>query len=152
MSQYNKAECIHTYIDAYRLEPKHIIFIDDFCQNVFNVAWYYGSDRAANNPEGVLPIKSLERVTSVWWDPTPEKKLQENLIMQWRAANKDKLQDAQTVTAAGAVNASINGGTVKETENPVASEDSNDPKYVKTIEQIKRGEFPANSFYPYTYG
>ena len=40
MSRYNKAECIHAYTAAYGLQPKHIIFVDDFCQNAFNVAWF----------------------------------------------------------------------------------------------------------------
>ena len=39
MSRYNKAECIHAFVAAYQLQPKHIIFVDDFAQNAYNVAW-----------------------------------------------------------------------------------------------------------------
>ena len=36
-------------------------------------------------------------------------------------------------------------------ENAVAAEDSNDPKYAHCMAHIKRGNFTAQSFYPYVF-
>lgn len=204
MSRYNKAECIHAYTAAYGLQPKHIIFVDDFCQNAFNVAWfvhtrtpcaseqsehtggrsrpfvcgcavtdlleclcrYFGSDQASQNSQGLPPPASLRRVTAVWWDPTAEMKAQEQMIKEFKAstfgatdapkaastANADEATVVMASRAAAAASNGPGGGGLKEKENPVASEDSNDPKYAQCIRQIKHGEFSPTNFYPYTYG
>ncbi|MDC3321063.1 hypothetical protein OAV88_00515 [bacterium] len=91
MTEHDKAECLHAYLDAYRLRPKHIIFVDDFVGNAYNFAWYFSDNK--NNvskqvpwPEkhhfgdrtnGVTPTirplsPQLKRVTSIWWNPKHE--------------------------------------------------------------------------------
>jgi len=88
MSEYDKADSLHAYLHAYKLRPKHIIFVDDFVGNVHNVAWYFSCKRSSKSvawPDDE-PLKAralsnvvieplvpdLKRVTSVWWNPRGE--------------------------------------------------------------------------------
>ena len=132
MSHYNKAESIHAYINHYRLSPKQIIFIDDFCQNAYNVGWYFSCRTYERNKANVPAIPSLQRVDSVWWDPSVERDIQQNMVLEQQTAIAENGTDTETVQAAR-----------------VQGEDSFDPKYDSVRQQIEKETFEDKFFYPY---
>ena len=135
---------------------------------------YFASDRGATatasdatrQEADDAALASLQRVTSVWWDPETEKQRQATLIERQRQAVAAAAKAARSVAVAAASAATSAAGDSDDDgggggggdiikpgdENPVANEDNDDPKYAAIINQIQRGEFAATSFYPYTTG
>ena len=62
LSGYEKPTCLHKYLQLYNMRPKHIVFVDDFVMNCFAMGMHFAAECSRS--------WELERVTSVWWDPT----------------------------------------------------------------------------------
>ncbi|KAI8509063.1 hypothetical protein Bbelb_129110 [Branchiostoma belcheri] len=60
VSGYEKAEALDMYCRSQDIEPEHLVFVDDFVVNSFNVGAYFGQEEKSG---------LFKRVTSVWWDP-----------------------------------------------------------------------------------
>eukprot|EP00301_Raphidiophrys_heterophryoidea_P022792 c6863_g1_i2.p1 GENE.c6863_g1_i2~~c6863_g1_i2.p1 ORF type:complete len:349 (-),score=73.47 c6863_g1_i2:217-1116(-) len=83
LTHYEKAAGVMHYINLYKLAPKLIVFVDDYVVN----AWMFGMFFAA------LPSpRSIERITSVWWEIPPTKFAPSSLIASEDSHEPDFVQ------------------------------------------------------------